>query len=532
MKRNLLPPSIPADLKGVSRREFIAAALAAGMSATVADSTFSRAMAQTPKKGGRLRMAVPGGAVTDTLDPGTWNETFMQVVGFGPLRNNLTEISANNEVVAELAESWEPSKDAKSWTFKLRKGVEFHSGKMLDANDVLASFNHHRGPTTTSQAKGIVNAIEDIKVDDSSTVTFVLKSGDADFPVLLADYHFGIMPAAADGSADWRSGDGTAGYQIASFDPGARALLTRAPNYWKPNAAYFSEIQVLAVGDMAARQNALITGDVDVADRVDLKTVAQLGRNPNIVIENVPGRLHYTFDMMTTADPFTDNNVRLAMKYAMDRKALLDIVLHGYGVLANDNPISPAYKYFDSSIPQRQFDPDKAKFYLNKAGKSSLAVDLHVSDVAFNGAIDASALFREQASKAGIDVNILREPGDGYFSKVWGKMSFVASYFTGRLTEDGILSIAYAKGATMNTPRWSNARADELLDVARAELDTNKRREMYSELQRLIRDEGGFIIPLFANYVFARSKKLAHGVLISSERSLDGAKMAERWWFA
>lgn len=516
----------------MSRREFISAALIAGMSVTVADGLFSQAMAQTPKKGGRLRMAVPGGAVTDTLDPGTWNETFMQTVGFGPLRNNLTEISPNNEVVPELAESWEPSKDAKIWTFKLRKGVEFHSGKTLDSNDVLASFNHHRGPNTTSQAKGLVGSIQDIKVDGPTTIIFELKTGNADFPALVTDYHLGIMPTGADGTADWKSADGTAGYKIASFEPGVRALLTRAPNYWKPDAAYFDDIQVLSVGDVAARQNALMTGDVDVADRVDLKTVALMGRNPKIVIENVPGRLHYTFDMMTTAEPFTDNNVRLAMKYAMDRKALLDTVLHGYGIIANDQPISPAYTYFDPSIAQRQYDPEKAKFYLQKAGKSSLAVDLHVSDVAFNGATDASVLFKEQAAKAGIDINVAREPGDGYFSKVWGKKPFVASYYTGRPTEDGILSIAYAKGATMNTPQWDNARANELIATARAELDPNKRRQMYSEIQRLIGDEGGYIIPLFANYVFARSKKLAHGPKISSERSLDGAKLAERWWFA
>jgi peptide/nickel transport system substrate-binding protein len=211
---------------------------------------------------------------------------------------------------------------------------------------------------------------------------------------------------------------------------------------------------------------------------------------------------------------------------------LLKTVLRGYGTIGNDQPISPAYTYFDASIPQRHYDPDKAKFYLQKAGKSALAVDLHVSEVAFNGATDAAVLFKEQASKAGIDINVVRDPADGYFAKVWGKLPFVVSYYTGRPTEDGVLSLAYAKDATMNTSKWDNPRANELLNSARAELDTGKRRQMYSELQRLVSDDGGFMIPLFANYVFARSSKLAHGPKLSSERSLDGAKMAERWWFA
>jgi peptide/nickel transport system substrate-binding protein len=348
----------------------------------------------------------------------------------------------------------------------------------------------------------------------------------------MTDYHLGILPAGKDGTADWRSGDGTGGYSMVKFDPGVRAQLKRAPNYWKANAAYFDEVEVLAIGDIAARQNAILTGDVDVADRIDLKTVDLLRRNEQVVIENVPGRLHYTFEMMTTQEPFTDVNVRLAMKYAIDRQALLDTVLRGYGILGNDHPISPAYTYFDASIPQRQYDPEKAKFHLQKAGQSNLAVDLHVSDVAFNGATDASVLFKEQAAKAGIDINVVREPSDGYFAKVWGKLPFVVCYYTGRPTEDGVLSIAYAKDAAMNSSKWYNERANQLMMAARGELDTSKRREMYSEIQRLISDDGGFIIPLFANYVFARSSNLAHGPRLSSERSLDGAKMAERWWFA
>jgi len=519
-------------LSGLSRRDFMGAALAVGLTVSAADQLYAQTAVMAPKRGGRLRMAVPGGASTDSLNPGTWNETFMQTVGFGPLRNNLAEISSDNEVIPELAESWEPSKDARTWTFKLRRGVEFHSGKSLTSSDVQASFNHHRDPATTSQAKGLVGGIKDIRVDGDSTVIFELNQGNADFPSLLTDYHLVILPSDKEGKANWLSGDGTGGYTIQNFEPGVRALLKRSGKYWKANAAHFDEIEVLAINDIAARQNALMTGDVDVADRIDLKTVNLLRRNPNIVIENVAGRLHYTFEMAIDSEPFADQNIRLAMKYAMNRQALLETVLRGFGIVGNDNPISPAYKYFDASLPQRTYDPDKAKFHLQKAGRSSLAVDLNVAEIAFNGATDACVLFKEHAAKAGIDINVVRAPNDGYFAKVWGKLPFAVSYYTGRPTEDGIFSLAYAKGATMNTSKWDNDRFNALLVAARAELDVSKRREMYSEMQRLTSEDGGFIVPLFGNYVFARSGKLAHGPKLSSDRSLDGAKMAERWWFA
>jgi peptide/nickel transport system substrate-binding protein len=518
--------------ESVSRREVMLGATATGLSTIIAGGMSSKAKAQTPKKGGRLRMAVPGGATTDVLDPGTWNDIYMQTVGFGPMRNNLAEVSPDNEVIPELAESWEPSRDAKNWTFKLRKGVEFHSGKTLTASDVLASINHHRGRNNTSIANALARAIEEVKLEDSTTISFSLNQGNADFPALMTDFRFGIMPADAEGKVDWRSGDGTGGYVMSTFDPGVRALLKRFPNYWKSGTAHFDEVEVLSINDITARQNAIITGAVDVADRIDLKTVDLIRRNGKIVIENVPGKLYYTFEMLTTVEPFRDANLRLAMKHAIDREALLSTVLRGFGSLGNDHPLSKAYRYFDPSIPQRQYDADKAKFYLQKAGHSSFSIDLNISDVAFNGATDASALFREQAAKANININLIREASDGYFQRTLGKVPLMATYFTGRPTEDGILSIAFGLNSASNNPKWASPEVNSLIESARSEIDVAKRKETYSGIQRRIRDEGASLITLFANYVFARSGKLAHGPMLSSDRSLDGAKMCERWWFA
>ena len=98
-----------------------------------------------PSRGGTYVQALTGGSSTDSLDPAKILDTYMQNVSFGQLRNNLTEIGPDNLLRPELAESWEASADASTWTFKIRQGVEFHNGKTLDANDVVASFNHHLG---------------------------------------------------------------------------------------------------------------------------------------------------------------------------------------------------------------------------------------------------------------------------------------------------------------------------------------------------------------------------------------------------
>ena len=130
-----------AKKRGVTRREFMQRALAAGATVAMATSIYDSALAATPKKGGHFRQALTGGATTDVLDPAQTLDSYMINVSFGQLRNNLTEIGSDGQLTGELAESWEASTDAATWTFKLRKGVEFHNAKTMNAEDVIASIN-------------------------------------------------------------------------------------------------------------------------------------------------------------------------------------------------------------------------------------------------------------------------------------------------------------------------------------------------------------------------------------------------------
>ncbi len=488
------------------------------------------AKAATPNKGGKLRIGIGHGSTTDTLDPATYTDSYMQFVGYG-LRNHLTEVSNTNEITPELAESWEAADDAATWTFKLRKGVEFHNGKTLDADDVVASINHHRGEDSKSAAKAILASIENVKADGKDTVVFKLSGGSADFPYLVSDYHVAIMPAK-DGKLDPHSGVGTGGYVLQSYDPGVRTALKRNPNYWKSGKAHFDEAEALVITDVTARTNALTTGEIDAMDRVDLKTAHLLKRNKNVVIQETSGTQHYTFAMHTDIAPFDNNDVRLALKFGIDREALLKTILRGHGVLGNDHPIGQSNFYHASDLPQRAYDPDKAKFHLNKAGLSSLKVDLSAADAAFAGAVDAAVLYKEHAAKVGIEINVVREPNDGYWSNVWLKKPWSAVYWGGRPTEDWMFSTAYAEGVAWNDSHFSHERFNELLKAARAELDQAKRRETYFEMQKIVSDEGGVIIPMFANYVFALSDKIGHDEKMGADKDLDGTKGMERWWFA
>ncbi|MEQ9326368.1 MAG: ABC transporter substrate-binding protein [Rhodospirillales bacterium] len=486
--------------------------------------------ASAARKGGHMRMGKAHGSTTDTLDPGLAENGFTSALLFG-IHGYMTEVGSDGSLQPCLAESWEATPDAKTWTFALRKGVTYHDGKPFGADDVIAAINHHRGEKSTSAAKPLVEAITDIKANDSHSVTFSLNAANADFPFVLSDYHLSIVPAK-DGAADWKSGNGCGAYRLKDFKPGISAAFERHDGFWADDRGFFDSAEMLALVDLNARTTALVSGEVDAIDRLDLKTVHLLKRKPGVRINTVAGNQHYTFAMSCNQAPFTDVNIRLALKYAVDREELVKKILFGYGNVGNDHPIGRGQRFYNDELEQTAFDPDKAKFYLGKAGVSSLKVALSAADAAFGGAVDAAVLYQNSANKCGIDLEVVREPNDGYWADVWMKKSFSAVYWNGRPVEDQMFTTAYQSGAAWNDTFWSNTRFDELLITARAELDEAKRRQMYYEMQAILNQDGGAIIPMFASYVFATSDKLAEPKQYGSNFDLDGERWMERWSFA
>ncbi len=514
----------------LTRRSFLERATALGLSVAAATSLSSgEATAAEPKKGGHMRAGMGHGSTTDSLDPATYENGFMNNALCFAVHNHVAELGSSGDLEPEAAESWEASDDAVTWTFKVRKGVEFHNGKTLDADDIVASVNHHRGEESKSAAKPLLVQLKDIKADGKDTVVVELEGGNADFPFVISDYHIAILPSQ-EGKVDWESGVGLGGYTVEKFEPGVRADFKRNPNYWKEGRAHFDSVELLSITDVAARTNALTTGEVDVMDRCDIKTLNLLQRNTNVKVEETTGTAHYSIPMRTDTPPFDNNDVRLALKYALDRDALLQTVLRGHGAIGNDHPISTANRYHASELPQKNFDPDKAQFHLKQAGLTELTVPLHAADAAFGGAVDAAVLYQEHAGRAGITIDVVREPNDGYWSNVWMAKPWCMCYWGGRPTEDWMFSTAYAEGASWNDTFWKHDKFNKLLVEARAELDEAKRREMYVEMQTIVSDEGGVVIPLFNNYVFAMSTKVEHGPM-QGNWDLDGGKFIERWWF-
>jgi len=308
-----------------------------------------------------------------------------------------------------------------------------------------------------------------------------------------------------------------------------RGHFRRNPNYWRENAPFVDEVEVIVINDIAARTNALTSGQVDIINKLDYKTVELARRNSSLQVIQSRGGQHFPFPMNCAIAPFNDVNVRLAIKHAIDREQLLQTAFRGFGQIGNDHPIPHAHKFFNTELEQKPYDPDKAKFYLKQAGFSDLKIQLSASEAAFPGAVDAAAIFRVAAAKAGIDVQIKREPVDGYWDNVWMKAPFCMSYRGGRATVDQALAIAYASNSAQNDTNWREERFDRLLLEARGSLDEVRRREIYHELQAMVSQDGGAMIPVFIDYLDAASAKVG-GIETHPLFDMMGFRMAERVW--
>jgi len=507
-----------------TRRDLLGGAAKLGIGAAMLGAGIAPSRAETPVKGGTLRMALAGGSSADSLDPRTYAETVARNVGVS-ICNQLIEITPDNKMVPELAESWD-TKGATTWTIDLRKGVEFHNGKTLEAADVIYSINLHRGETT-SGAKAIFNAIKDIKADGKQRLVIELDAPNADFMYAFADYHAMIVP---DGFTDFGKLVGTGGYRLEEFKPGLRSLVSRNANYWKSDRAHVEAVETTVVNDGTARVMALRGGKADIINRVDRKVVKLLGAGSGIEVVRSPGGIHWTFIGLANAKPTSDNNVRLALKYAFDRKKVLDVVFGGLGIIGNDHPVSPSSPYYNAGLAQHEYDPDKARFHLKQAGMDSLALELYTSDAVFPEAIDMASVYQGEAGAGGVNLSVVRRPADGYWNDTWMKKPYCMSVWLTRPI-DQTFTLIYKSGASWNESYWSNEKFDKLLAEGKSALDFDKRKEIYGEMQGMLAEEGPSVIPVFADFLDAKGTRVK-GYEPSPVADLCGDRAAERVWLA
>lgn len=485
---------------GASRRDVIGWLGALGIGAAAAGTMFTdrkQAHAATPKRGGRLIMVHDHHGPADTLDPAQLGGTIDYFRG-RMFYGSLVRLTPNLGYEPELAEEILSNGDATVWTFKIRRGVTFHDGKTLTADDVIYSMNRHLGPDSVSLSASLVSMVDRWEKVDDYEVRAVLKTPNADLPNALGTYHFKIV---RDGEKDFSKGIGTGPYRVAEFRPGVRAIGTRFEDYWD-EGAYLDELESFAIGDPVSRVSALLAGDVDGIANLPPKSIETIENTAGKEIWSLESGAYINIACRMDMMPSGNADLIKAMQYLMDRDRLVNGVFKGHSAPGNDQPIGPAYFDHCPDIPQRALDPDKAKWHFQKSGVGSTAVPIVAAEVN-PGCIDQCVFLQQQASRIGLTIDVKKVTTDGYWSAIWKKAPICVSGWNMRPTANILLTLGYKSDSKLNESYWKDARFDELLVNVRSVTDPDLRRQMYCDMQTMIYESGGTILPAHRNYIDA-----------------------------
>ncbi|MCG8593869.1 MAG: ABC transporter substrate-binding protein [Kiloniellales bacterium] len=519
--------SLATETKAVTRRDALRLAGGLGLAAAGSGLAFaSMAKAATPRKGGVARIATEISDANATLDPIRLFTNTDIARGF-QLYNGLVKMDENLTVQPSLAESWEPAnKDGTEWVFKLRRSATFHNGKSLGAADVVWNMNRHLGPKSESRARNLVADVEDVRADDDMTVRFMLSSPNVEFPALLTLPGLAIVP---EGHEDFSNPVGTGPFKMKEFTPGGSSSFVRNENYWNADKVYLDEIELVAISDPANRLNGVLSGDLHFAMTADVTAVPLLDKSD--VAEKLYARAGQCVGIVMQCDrePTSSGDLRMAMKLLQDRQFVLENVYKGFAQIANDQPVSPTDPMYASDIPIRPYDVDRAKFHLKKAGSENLSIEIYVAPGAGPGVIEQALTFQQKAAPAGVTVNVKQVPGEGYWSTTWRKHPFTGWHINMRARSDHLWSYVLKTDSVLNTTNFRDPRIDDLLKAARSEFDEQKRKRYWHDLQLIVHEEAGYLMPVFPDYLHSKSRTLK-GVRAHPTGGTSDFLSGEGWW--
>ena len=421
--------------------------------------------------------------------------------------NRLVDIDDNFNVIPELATEWSVSADGLTWTFKLKSGVKFHSGKDFSSADVVYTFKRLLDEKTGSGARAVLEFLDPdgIKAVDPTTVTFTTKKQVVQLPILITNKFTNIVPDGAK-QADLRlRGDGTGPFMQEQFTPNAPVrILRKNPNYWAAGLPKADCIRITVAQEAVAAVAALKSGQVDLMLNVDPSVIGSLKDDPSVKLLETGASNSMTISMWIDAKPFDNPKVREALKLVVDRQAMVDTVLLGFGEPAADNPVpvkNPAS--FVTEAPKQ--DIEKAKALLAEAGyKDGLKFDLFTAE-GVPGMVRMAQVYAEMAKAAGIDINVVVTPAESFWDDVWLKKPIVTSAWSMRPPGEG-LAVAYTQTAKWKETHWERPDYDALLLKANTTVDAGERTKLFQETGKLLASEGGLILPMFVHQVLALRK--------------------------
>jgi peptide/nickel transport system substrate-binding protein len=413
-----------------------------------------------------------------------------------------------------LAESWKPNDKGTVWTFKLRKGVKFHSGGEMKADDVVASIDRLADPANSSNAlsvfTGILQKGATKKVDDY-TVEFHLDAPNGNFPYMVSsdNYNAVIIPASYKGDYE-KSFDGTGPFKIEKYTPKVGASFVRNEDYWGPKALP-ERTEFTFFADMQPQILALQGGQVDIINQMPVLAGVGLLNDPNVDIISLKSVAHQQLHLRCDSDPFKDPRVRRAIALSLDRKKLAAGLMKGRAQEGNDSPFAAVYPSTDPSVPQREQDIAQAKQLMEAAGagkgfKVTLTTERYLEIPEY------AQLIQNWVKEIGIELELnILDQGAYYGDAVFGKSNWLDSVmgitdYGHRGVPNVYLAAPLKSDGTWNAAHFKNKDYDTLATSYIAALDLEAQKATAGKIQKLLLEETPVIFGYFYDYLTATAK--------------------------
>lgn len=483
------------------------------------------------RRGGVLQYVYTDGAATQPIDPASHTFLAQSAPIVTSVYDKLTYSDLNWNVSLRLAERIDSSPDAKTWTFKLRRGVMFHDGSPLTSKDVAWTMRRILDPKVGSGLQARASAVLDpsgIKTPDSRTVVFKLKKPDAQFALMTSQAQVGIVQ---DGNTDPNKHPvGTGPFRVKAYNPSSGWQILRNPNWWRKGSGrlpYLDGVEALYIAEPTTKVQAVTNGRGHISDGVPFTAIASLQRDKRVKLAALPGVVFYNISMDSTQEPFTDPRVAQAVKAALDRKKLLSATILGHGTTTGDVPALPSSPFYPSRRGVPPQDIATAKRLLAAGGHSSgIELTLYTTQSLAPGMVEMAVAFKQIVAPAGIDVAINKYPGDTFFSDVWLKKPMFVDYWNYRHPRE-ILSVLYKSDAPWNESKFKNRQLDTLIDAGAATVNRAKQRAIFRNALNLVANQSGTVIPFFVNRTHVMRRNV-NGVQLQPQVQLN----FERAWLA
>lgn len=461
--------------------------------------------------GGHIRTRSP--ASIASLNP-MMNTSGAGYVATSWLYSKLTRTDDELNIWGDLAESWESNSDGSQWTFTLRENARFnHNGEPVRAEDVKATLETMHDPDTGSPGSETIPTLESIEAVDDTTVEINLSEPDADIDAKLANRWSGILPreVAEDPEqfeAATNQSYGSGAWNVEEFSRDSGLVVSRSDSWHITSddgdqLPYADRLTLRIIPEDSSFVNAVRQQEIDVQGKDITPSIYDelTGISGVTGYEKPSGRVYPIF-MNPSQGQFADRRIRHAIKYAVDKEAILQVAGRGLGVIGQDNFVSPVHRFY-AELPDEfgtGAEIEQAQATLEDAGYSDgieIETPLITSPEMAREKGQTAVIVQENCEQAGIDIEIQEVSSDFWLSNVEGKGDFYVGIYGLRVVEDSILRQVLHSDGPWNYG-WSNTEFDAAIDEARSTTNIDRRRELYERAQRIAQLDAGMLAPYFA----------------------------------